>query len=222
MARRVAQRLGVRHIVVATDELTSADYARNPVNRCFFCKAHLFRICDAEATRLGIRTILDGAIVDDLHDHRPGLDAAAAAGIRHPLIEAGFVKAEVRELGRTLDLEAWDRPASPCLSSRIPYGTPVTVEALNKIAQAEAYLHGLGIRQLRVRHFGSKARIEVDPPDLARLNEPAVLAEVRRVLQALGYTEVALEQFRSGRLNEALALPGNQGQATAARGPGQP
>ncbi len=204
MARRLAQQLGVRHIVVATDELTSADYARNPVNRCFFCKAHLFRICDAEATRLGIRTILDGAIVDDLHDHRPGLDAAAAAGVRHPLIEAGFVKAEVREIGRTLGLEGWDRPASPCLSSRIPYGTPVTRHRLEQIAAAERFLASLGFRELRVRHHDPIARIEVPPAELPRLLDPDIRRAVLERFRELGfaYVTVDLAGFRSGSLNE--------------------
>ncbi|MSQ33691.1 MAG: ATP-dependent sacrificial sulfur transferase LarE [Dehalococcoidia bacterium] len=221
-ARTLAQANGWRHRVINTSEMERPEYVANGPRRCFFCKTELYGHLERLAEVEGYTWVANGTNCDDLGDYRPGLDAAREHRVRSPLVEAGLSKAEIRALSQQLGLPTWDKPAQPCLSSRIPYGTPVTVEALNKIAQAEAYLHGLGIRQLRVRHFGSKARIEVDPPDLARLNEPAVLAEVRRVLQALGYTEVALEQFRSGRLNEALALPGNQGQGVAARSPGRP
>jgi uncharacterized protein len=200
----LAQRRGWSHRVIDTSEITRAEYVANGPRRCYFCKTelytHLGRLAEAE----GYAWVANGTNCDDLGDYRPGLDAAREWRVRSPLVEAGLHKEEIRALSQSLNLSTWDKPAQPCLASRIPYGTPVTVETLGKIAQAEAYLHGLGIKQLRVRHFGAKARIEVDPSDLGGLSEPATLAEVRRVFAALGYTDVVLEPFRSGRLNEAL------------------
>ena len=205
-ARRLAAQLGVRHLVVPTDELRSPEYARNPVNRCYFCKDNLFRICTAEARRLGIQQIVDGANVDDLHDHRPGLTAAAEVGIRHPLIEADLAKHEIRVLSRTLGLDTWDRPASPCLSSRIPYGTPITRERLAQVAAGEDFLRERGFREFRVRHHDRIARIEVRAQDLPRLLDATLREAVVARFRALGFTYVAVDLagFRSGSLNEVL------------------
>lgn len=208
-ARQLAIALGVHHLVVPTDELRSTDYARNPVNRCYFCKDNLFRICAEQAASLGIAYIVDGANTDDLHDHRPGLTAAAEAGVRHPLIEAGLGKAEIRALSRSLGLETWDRPASPCLSSRIPYGTPITAERLAQVAAAERFLHAHGFRDLRVRHHDRVARLEVCTNDFARLLDPALRTAIVRRFRELGFAYVTLDLagFRSGSLNDVLAAP---------------
>ncbi len=214
----LAQLNGWRHRIINTSEMERPEYVANGPRRCFFCKTELYSHLERLAEAEGYSWVANGTNCDDLGDYRPGLDAAREHHVRSPLVEAGLSKSEIRALSQELGLPTWDKPAQPCLSSRIPYGTPVTVEALNKIAQAEAYLHSLGVRQLRVRHFGGKARIEADPPDLARLSAPAALAEIRRVLGALGYTEVALERFRSGRLNDAILPPRrlNEGSPSAA------
>ena len=205
-ARRLASELGIAHLVVPTDELALPEYADNPVNRCYFCKDNLFRICRAEASRLGIAHVVDGANVDDLDDHRPGLTAAAEAGVRHPLIEAGLAKIEVRDLSRRLGLESWDRPASPCLSSRIPYGMAITPARLQQVAAAEQLLRTMGFTELRVRHHDRIARIEVAPGDLPRLLDDRVRERVVRELRQLGfaYVTVDLAGFRSGSLNEGV------------------
>ena len=208
-ARRLANELGIVHLVVPTDELALPEYADNPVNRCYFCKDNLFRICRSEASRLGIGHVVDGANVDDLDDHRPGLTAAAEAGVRHPLVEAGLTKVEIRDLSRRLGLESWDRPASPCLSSRIPYGTAITPARLQQVAAAERLLRTMGFTELRVRHHDSIARIEVALGDLPRLFDDRVRERVVREIRQLGfaYVTVDLAGFRSGSLNEGVRPP---------------
>ena len=205
-AIRLAQTLGVTHVVRQTDELEIPGYAENPVDRCYFCKDNLFVICAAEARERGIAAVLDGANVDDLHDHRPGLTAAAEQGVRHPLVEAGFTKSEIRVASRAAGLETWDRPASPCLSSRFPYGTPITREALARVAAAEDVLRGLGLRDLRVRHHDTLARIEVPVDAMPKLLDAAVRERITTELRRLGYLWVTLDLagFRSGSLNDAI------------------
>jgi uncharacterized protein len=217
-ATELASSLGVEHVVVPTDELTVAGYAENPVNRCYFCKDHLFVLCRAEAERRGITVILDGANLDDLGDHRPGLEAASTHGIRHPLVEAGLGKADIREASHALGLVTWDRPASPCLSSRFPYGTRITLERLSQVGRAERVLRDLGLRELRVRWQDGAARIEVTPDDM-----PVVLAHRAAVVEALrgiGFTAVGLDLqgFRSGSLNEGIVAPKQPPQTH--KGPG--
>ncbi len=213
-AVRLARRLGVEHVVRDTDELAIPGYAANPVDRCYFCKDNLFEICAAEARARGIAVVVDGANVDDLSEHRPGLTAAAEQGVRHPLVEAGFTKAEIREASRAAGLETWDRPASPCLSSRFPYGTAISREALARVAAAEEVLHALGLRELRVRHHDTLARIEVPPDAMPLLLDPAVRGHVAAELRRLGYLWVTLDLagFRSGSLNDALPTK-NKGPA---------
>jgi uncharacterized protein len=199
----LARRLGVAHVVHRTNELEIREYAENPVNRCYFCKDNLFVICTAEAARRGIAVIVDGANVDDLTDHRPGLTAAAEHGVRHPLVEVGFTKTQIREASRVAGLPTWDRPASPCLSSRIPYGTPITRAALERVAAAEDVLRRLGFRELRVRHHDRLARIEVPLAELPRLLDSSIRERVASALCGLGYQWVTLDLcgFRSGSLN---------------------
>jgi uncharacterized protein len=205
-ARRIAARLGVEHLLVDANELEIAGYAENPPDRCYFCKDNLFTICAAEAARRGIAIVLDGANLDDLGDHRPGLVAAAEQGVRHPLIEAELTKADIRAASRALGLPTWDRPASPCLSSRFPYGTRITPEGLARVAAAERFLRAQGFRELRVRSHDPVARLEVPVGEMPRLLEPAVREAVVRELKRLGFAYVALDLqgFRSGSLNEPL------------------
>jgi uncharacterized protein len=203
-ARRLAADLAVTHVVIDTNELDIPEYAANPVNRCWFCKDHLFAICERERDARGLAVVIDGANADDLGDHRPGLDAAARRGVRHPLVEAGFDKAAVRAVSRDLGLPTWDRPASPCLSSRIPYGTPISAEALARIDAAERFLRSLGFGELRVRAHDRLARIEVPPAEVARLAETTTREQVVAELRRLGFLQVTvdLRGFRSGSLNE--------------------
>lgn len=212
-ARRFAAELGCTHIVVDTDELAIPGYAENPTNRCYFCKGNLFTICDAEAQRRGLAAIVDGANLDDLQDYRPGLLAAAERSVRHPLVEAEFTKPDIRTVSQQLGLRAWDRPASPCLSSRFPYGTRITPERLARVAAAEENLRGLGLRDLRVRFHDGVARIEVPPEAMALLIEPAVRETIVATFRGLGFAHVALDLagFRSGSLNDHLARSMHEG-----------
>ena len=199
--------IGASHVWIDTNELDDPRYAANPVNRCFFCKTNLFDICERERARLGLAVVVDGANVDDLSDHRPGLDAAARHGVRHPLVEAHFTKADVRAVSRALGLATWDRPASPCLSSRVPYGTPISAPLLARIDAAEQHLRTLGFRELRVRAHDTLARIEVALDELPRLLAPELRTGVTEALQRLGFVHVTvdLRGFRSGSLNEGIA-----------------
>lgn len=206
LAIALAREFGVRHLVIDANELEIPGYAANPVNRCYFCKSNLYEICAAEAAKLGIEHIADGANLDDLGDYRPGLTAAGERRIRHPLVEAGLTKQEIRQLSQTLGLPTWDKPSSPCLSSRFPYGTEITIEGLRRVSGGERVLQQLGFRECRVRYHGQVARIEVPARDIARLADTGVRGEVVRRLKELGfvYVTVDLQGFRSGSLNEAL------------------
>ena len=204
----MAERLGLNHRVIETHEVERDDYAENNPNRCFFCKDELYTYLSGYAEEEGYGHIVNGTNTDDLGDFRPGLNAAKQYGVRSPMVEAELSKAEIRTLSRDMDLSTWDKPAQACLSSRIPYGTPVTVEALDRIAKAEEFLHDeIGIRQLRVRHHDTIARIEVEPADLLTLTEEATRAKVADYFRSIGYSYVTLdlEGFRSGSLNEVLA-----------------
>jgi uncharacterized protein len=210
-SRALAATLGVAHVVVDTDELQLPGYAENPVDRCRYCKSNLYDICGAEAARRGLAVVLDGVNVDDLADHRPGLVAAAAHGVRHPLVEAGFTKADIRDASRALGMSTWDRPASPCLSSRFPYGTAITVEGLDRVAAAEQWLRRRGLRELRVRFHEALARSEVPADDMPRVL--AWRADIMTAFRAIGFTWVALDLlgFRSGSLNEVLRPETHEG-----------
>jgi len=207
LAVQLARELGLQHIVIDADELEIPGYAANPTNRCYFCKDNLYEICAAEAAKLGIVHIIDGANLDDLGDYRPGLKAAVEHRIRHPLVEAQLTKQDIRELSRAFGLRTWDKPSSPCLSSRFPYGTQITREGLERVAGAERVLHRLGFAECRVRYHDQVARIEVPAESLPRIVAPDVRAQLIAELRALGFLYVAvdLQGFRSGSLN--LALP---------------
>ena len=207
-AMDVARRFGFAHRMIHTREIDNPLYARNADDRCYHCKSELFRQLVPLAAREGLAHVAYGLIVDDLSDFRPGHRAAKEAGVRAPLAEAGLGKDDIRALSRELGLPTWDRPASPCLSSRLPYGTAVTPEALRRIDRAEAGLHALGFRELRVRHLGDAARVEIAREEMARLETPGAREAAEAAVRAAGYTEVQIdpEGYRRGRLNEALRV----------------
>ena len=205
-ALAMAQVIGARHLVVESNELEIPGYAQNPINRCYLCKHNLFTVCEAKAAELGIDEIVDGLNLDDLHDYRPGMQAASEKRVRHPLVEAELTKAEIRELSRAMNLPTWDRPASPCLSSRFPYGTTITPEGLAKVAAGEQLLHSMGFKIARVRFHGEVARLELELSEIARVFEPELRDTIDREFKKIGFRFVAidLKGFRSGSLNEGV------------------
>jgi uncharacterized protein len=202
-ARRVAAVIGVRHRAVRTRETEDPAYLANGVDRCYHGTAELSGVRGGVAEDAGASVVVSGANLDDLGDYRPGLRAAREHGIRHPLVEVGFTKAEVREAARDLGIPTWDKPASACLSSRIAFGVRISVQELSKVGRAERLLKDLGFAQCRVRVHGDVARVEVELDDLAGLAEPATRVQVVDGLKALGYRYVTLdlEGFRSGSMN---------------------
>jgi len=202
----LADRLELNHRVIQTNEVEREDYLANDSNRCFFCKDELYTHLSKIATAESYQWVANGTNVDDLGDFRPGQQAAKQYGVRSPLVEAGLTKAEIRSLSKEMDLPTWDKPAQACLSSRIPYGTPVSVEALGRIAKAEEFLHGMGITQLRVRHHGTVARIEVEKADFAILFDDEARNRITEYFRSIGYAYVTLDLdgFRSGSMNEVL------------------
>ncbi len=206
-AAEVAKQIGASHLEVRTHEIENENYASNPINRCYFCKSELFTHLATIARERGLAWVADGSNADDRGDHRPGMQAGHERGVRSPLQEAGLTKAEIRFFAKERGLPIWDKPAAPCLSSRIPYGQRVTVEKLQQIGQAELYLRQLGFRNVRVRHHDAIARIEVPRADMPRLLEDSVVDDLVRRFKELGFQFVTLDLqgFRSGSLNEALA-----------------
>jgi pyridinium-3,5-biscarboxylic acid mononucleotide sulfurtransferase len=202
----VVERFGIPHAFVATDELADPRYQANPSNRCYFCKHELFSKLASLAAERGCAFICDGNNADDVGDYRPGRQAAGELGVRSPLIEAGLHKSDIRALAHRADIPVWDRPASACLSSRIPYGAPVTIEKLSVIERGEAALRGLGFRLLRVRHHGDVARIEVAPEELNMALDREMAGNMAVALKKLGfkYVTLDLEGYRTGALNEGL------------------
>ena len=205
-ARDLARQLGAEHLERPSAELDDPDYARNPTDRCYFCKTELYDLAGEQARARGLAAVVSGTNADELEDYRPGLRAAGEHDVVQPLAEAGLTKAEIRTLSREIGLPTWDKPQQPCLASRIPYGTEVTRERLDQLARAEMALRGLGLREFRVRWHGDVARIEVAEAELARLL--SVRAEAASALRQAGFkfVSVDLEPFRSGRLNEAAGL----------------
>lgn len=206
-AAEQARLAGVQHLVIATGEVSNPEYAANPTNRCYFCKSELFTHLRALADQRDIDWVAYGENVDDLGDHRPGAQAAAERGVRAPLKEAGFGKADIRTLAREYGLPVWDKPAFACLGSRFPYGTPITPEKLAQVEAAEDVLWELGLRQFRVRHHGDLARIEVEPDAMPLLLEHAADV-VRAVRSAAGFHHVTLDLagYRRGSMNERSGL----------------
>ena len=221
-AQELARKIGIRHRVIRTEEFADPNYRRNDSNRCYFCKSELYGRLSGLLGDLGVDLIVSGANTDDMGDYRPGLRAASEYGVRHPLQECNLSKADVRALARAWGLPTWDKPASPCLSSRVAYGEDPTPERVQMIDQAEQWLRQRGLRTLRVRyHKGDLARIEVSPNDLPRLVELEVRGELITTFRSLGFKFVTLdlEGFRSGSMNSVIPveslLQGVIGRATS-------
>lgn len=203
-ARSIAEKVGLPILEVDTHEMDDPRYAANPTNRCYFCKSELWTVLERVARERGIATILDGSNADDRSDWRPGTRAATEHEIRSPLAEIGMTKAEIRFLSRQRGLPTWSKPSSPCLSSRLPYGTPVTAPRLRQVELAEGVLRELGVAgDLRVRHHGDLARVELDQRELGEWLEPRRLAAIRDAVRSAGFSRVAIDLrgFRSGSLN---------------------
>ena len=205
-AIELAKRLNIKLQLIQHNELDISEYAANPINRCYFCKSSLYEICQREAKRLALGSIADGINLDDLTDYRPGLQSAKEYNVHHPLAEVGLTKADIRQASRLLELSTWDKPASPCLSSRIPYGTQITTTMLSHIAQAEAFLYTLDITQVRVRYDGKSARIEIDSETLKNIASQETLQNIGTKLKSLGIPLVTLdlEGYKSGVFNIGL------------------
>ena len=206
LADRLTKQFGIPHEIVFTEEFEDGNYTSNPPNRCYYCKNELYtKLAELAQTR-GFAIICDGSNADDVGDYRPGRKAAREIGVRSPLEECGLTKAEIRELSRRGGLPTWNEPASACLSSRVPYGQVVTIEKLSVVDKAEIALKELGFRQVRVRHHGEVARIEVAEEELPRALDSEMAGRMSAALKALGFRYVALdlEGYRTGSLNEVL------------------
>jgi uncharacterized protein len=205
-AKEVARGIGVRHILIESNELEIDGFSQNPPDRCYYCKKELFEKLSNLAKEEGIQFVIEGSTLDDEKDHRPGKKAIQELGIRSPLKEARFTKADVREVSKDLNLSTWDKPSFACLASRFPYGEEITENALERVDQAEEFLFGLGFKQVRVRHYQSLARIEIYPEEMGRFLEGSMRERVVRRLKEIGYKYVTLDLqgFRSGSMNEVL------------------
>ncbi|MCH2509468.1 MAG: ATP-dependent sacrificial sulfur transferase LarE [Dehalococcoidia bacterium] len=203
---RLAETFGFAHRIIHTNEMDREGYVANSPQRCYFCKTELYTELTALADKETIEWVVNGANTDDIGDYRPGMIAASEHRVRSPMVEAGLTKADVRAIARSLDIPIWDKPAQPCLSSRVPYGIPVTVENLSKIEQAEDYLRGLGLKEIRARHHDRLCRIEVgeDGIDFAFGHRKEIVAAIKKI----GYLWVSLDMsgLRSGSLNDQLNL----------------
>ncbi|MDR2360772.1 MAG: ATP-dependent sacrificial sulfur transferase LarE [Oscillospiraceae bacterium] len=201
-----AAQIGVKHIIVDSEELDIDGFASNPENRCYLCKNELFTKIKAVAAKHGIAEIAEGSNLDDNGDYRPGLQAVAEHGVKSPLRAVGLGKAEIREISRELGLPTWDKQSFACLSSRFPYGTSITAERLRQIDKAEQYLLDLGLKQVRVRHHGTLARIETDEPGFATLAELPVRRKLYAEFKRIGfvYTAIDLLGYRTGSMNEGM------------------
>ena len=213
---RVVEKFGFQHEVIQTEELENPGYSANNPDRCFFCKDELYTKLESVAHGRGIQNIVDGSTVDDLGDYRPGRRAATQHAVRSPLIEAGLCKSEVRELSRRVSLPTWDKPASPCLSSRIAYGTTVTIERLSKVDRGEEILREFGFREFRVRHHDQLVRLEIAQAEMDRIMSKEVFQNLAARFRELGfkYVTLDLEGFRSGSMNEVLSKTGEAGVST--------
>lgn len=205
-AKIQAATIGIPHKIVQTHEMENPNYTSNPVNRCYFCKSELHDTLKPLALELGYPYVVDGVNADDLHDYRPGIQAAKERGARSPLAEVGLTKVEVRQLSQQLGLPWWDKPAQPCLSSRFPYGEEITVAKLQRVGRGEIYLRKLGWQNLRVRSEGDTARIELPPEQIKEFVLTNDLQTLVSAFQDFGfiYVTLDLEGYRSGKLNQVL------------------
>lgn len=195
----IAQQIGAKHLIVNTEETKNKNYLKNPIDRCYYCKSELYTKLKVISEQLGIKNILNGTNFDDLGDYRPGLKAAEENNVISPLKDARITKKEVRELAKHFGLKIWDKPASPCLSSRVPYAQKITLKKLSMIEEAESYLKDLGVRELRVRHFGSTAKIEINESDKSIINNNFPL--IQKKFNQIGFKEIEVANFKSGSLN---------------------
>jgi pyridinium-3,5-biscarboxylic acid mononucleotide sulfurtransferase len=204
--KKLIQTLGARHRLIESNELEIPGFSKNPPNRCYYCKSKLFEELLRLAKEEAITFVVEGSTLDDDQDHRPGRMAIQELGIRSPLKEAMFTKMEVRELSRALGLPTWDKPSFACLASRFPYGEEITEEGLRMVDESEEFLFGLGFKQVRVRHYGNLARIEILKEEMARLMDGSLREKVVSHLKKIGYHYVTLDLqgFRSGSMNEVL------------------
>ena len=207
-AQEIARQIGARHVLLDSYETGDPRYLENTPSRCYFCKSEVYDQLAGYARDEGFHFIVDGTNADDTNDHRPGRQAAREHGVRSPLLESGLGKAEIRLLARSFELSNWDKPAAACLSSRVPFGTVITLDILSQVEQAELVLRGLGLRQVRVRHHDQIARIEVQPEDFETIlaNRQAICQS----LEAIGYTYISLDLagFQSGSLNKSIKSNG--------------
>lgn len=206
--KHLARTFGFNHEMLQTAELDNPGYVANNSNRCYFCKDELYSLLESVATERGVQTIVDGSTVDDLQDFRPGRQAAKQHKVQSPLIDVGLSKAEIRELSKMASLPTWHKPASPCLSSRIAYGTTVTIERLTKVDQGEEILRQLGFTEFRVRHHDTMVRLEISPDEMEKVLRKEIVDELARRFRELGFKYVTLDLhgFRSGSMNELLQL----------------
>ncbi len=205
-AKEFAKQTGVQHIIVNTDELNDPAFSCNPKDRCYYCKKSFYSKALDKIKNLDYGILLDGTNADDSSDYRPGYIAAKELGIKSPLLEFGFTKNDIRNLSKSMGLPAWDKPADPCLASRIPYGSKITREKLEAIANAEKFIHDLGFCIVRVRHHNETARIEIPASDLSRFMQDDIRKKVNEYLKSLGFIWISLdmEGYRTGSLNSAI------------------
>ncbi len=206
-----AKEFGFTFETIETDELSDENYQANPTNRCYFCKSELYSKLEAIGTTRGITYVLDGTNADDIKDHRPGRVAAAENNVKSPLAELGISKDEIREFSKLHGIEAWDKPASPCLSSRIAYGVPVTIQRLSLVERGESFMRSIGFKEFRVRVNGNLARVEVGQSELSRALEPDSVSRITENLTKIGFNKVTLDPkgFRSGSMNEVTNIASN-------------
>ncbi len=205
-AREYAASLGVRQIIIESEELDITGFSSNPSNRCYYCKKELYGRILSSVKELGISTIIDGANADDTGDYRPGMQAAKECGAISPLLDAMLTKDDIRTLSKEASLPTWNKPSFACLASRFPYGTTITKDKLKMVEKSEQYLMDLGFKQIRVRHHGNIARIEVAPNERDRFFDTKLMDEIGKTLQSFGYAYVTLDLlgYRTGSLNEVL------------------
>ena len=206
LADQITQAFHIKHDIILTEEFDDLNYTSNPPNRCYYCKNELYTKLEQVARTRGFNVICDGTNADDIGDYRPGRQAAREKGVRSPLLECGMTKAEIREMSRNAGLGTWNEPASACLSSRVPYGEMVTIEKLSMVDKAEIALKQLGFKQVRVRHHGDVARIEIAEEEMPQARDAEMARRMSEALKALGfkYVTLDLEGYRTGSLNEAL------------------
>jgi uncharacterized protein len=206
-AKKYIAQFGAKHITIVSEELEIEGFAKNPVNRCYFCKTELFSKVREEAERFGLKHVFDGSNFDDIGDYRPGMKAAKEQGVISPLKQAELTKNDIRELSKQLGIPTWNKPSFACLSSRFPYGKEITIEKLSMVDKAEQFLMDLGFSQLRVRHHDEIARIEVAPLDRAKFFDLEIMDKVGKEFKAIGFKYVTLDiiGYRTGSMNEVLS-----------------